>query len=216
MSARFGPESEPFNITVRGQELPMHEPRLKVALGVGYAVAPVGADHMMNIHDTAYASDGRAVRRVNAAMETPLQPVPKDLLNEDKMQIFYHEVNWMHLHDCALICQFYCYDYDHVAEALSGVTGEEYGIHDMLAVGARAQTLSRLFNLREGFTAADDKLPKRVMTAFESGPLEGVEITEEAFAWSKARYYELMQWDPETGVPTEACLQGLELEQFLG
>ena len=215
MSARFGPESEPFNITVRGQELPMHEPRLKAALGVGYAVAPVGADHMMNIHDTAYASDGRAVRRVNAAMETPIGPVPKDALNEDKMQIFRHEVNWMHFHDCALICQFYCYDYDHLAEALSGVTGEEYGIHDILAVGARAQALSRLFNLREGFTAADDKLPKRVMSAFDSGPLAGIEITEEAFAWSKSRYYELMQWDPDTGVPTDDCLQELELVQFL-
>ncbi len=65
----------------------------------------------------------------------------------------------MHFHDCALICQFYCYDYGQLAEALSGVSGVEYSIHDVLAVGARAQTLSRLFNLREGFTAADDKLP---------------------------------------------------------
>ncbi len=59
MSKRFGPKTEPYNITVKGQELPMHEPRLKVALGVGYSVAPVGADHMMNIHDTAYMNAGR-------------------------------------------------------------------------------------------------------------------------------------------------------------
>jgi hypothetical protein len=39
------------------------------------------------------------------------------------------------------------------------------------AVGARAQTLSRLFNLREGFTAEDDRLPRRVRQAFEGGPL---------------------------------------------
>ena len=44
MSQRFGPESAPFALTVKGQELPMHEPRLKHVLGVGYAVAPVGAD----------------------------------------------------------------------------------------------------------------------------------------------------------------------------
>ncbi len=39
----------------------MHEPRYKAALGVGYAMAPVGADHMMNIHDTAFTSAGAGV-----------------------------------------------------------------------------------------------------------------------------------------------------------
>ena len=215
MSARFGPASEPFNITVKGQPLPMHEPRLKPAMGLGYAVAPVGADHMMNMHDTAFATDGRSLRRVNAAMEEPVDPVPKEVLNEDKMQIFYRELNWMHFQDCALCCHFYCYDYDHLAEALSGVSGLEYGIHDILAVGARAQTLARLFNLREGFTADDDRLPRRVMQPFASGPLEGIEITDEDFAWAKRRFYELMEWDPETGAPTGECLHELGLDRLL-
>jgi aldehyde:ferredoxin oxidoreductase len=216
MAERFGPDSEPYNMTVKGQELPMHEPRLKHALGVGYAVAPVGADHMMNMHDTVYTSDGGGLRRVNTAMDEPIRPVPRDVLNEDKMQIFLHEVNWKHAQDCALTCHFYCYDYEHVAEALSGVTGVEYGIHDVLAIGARAQTLSRLFNLREGFTEADDKLPRRVLEAFDRGPLAGVEIAEEDFNWARRRYFELMNWDPDTGTPTEDCLHRLGLDRLLG
>ncbi len=215
MSARLGPATEPFNLTVKGQELPMHEPRLKHALGVGYAVAPVGADHMMNIHDTSFAFEGWALRRVNAAMQAPVDPLPPYVLNEDKMQIFYHELNWRHFQDCALNCLFYCYDYHHLAEALSGVSGVEYTIHDVLAVGARAQTLARLFNLREGFTADDDRLPKRVMRAFTNGPLAGVEITEETFAWAKRRFYELMKWDPKSGVPTAECLRALALDRLL-
>ena len=193
----------------------MHEPRLKVAMGVGYAVAPVGADHMMNMHDTDFAREGGALRRVNAAMEEPIGPLAPDVFTEDKMQIFYHQVNWMHFQDCALNCHFYCYNFDQMAEALSGVSGVEYGIHDVLAVGARAQTLGRLFNLREGFTAEDDKLPKRVMQAFNAGPLEGIEITLEAFAWAKRRFYELMKWDPENGTPTAECLRELELDRLL-
>jgi aldehyde:ferredoxin oxidoreductase len=216
MAARFGPESEPFNMTVRGQELPMHEPRLKPAMGVGYAVAPVGADHMMNMHDTAFMREGGSLQRVNAALQDPIGPVPRQALNEDKSSIFYHELNWAHFLDCALICQFYCYDYNHLAEALSGVSGVEYGIHGMLAIGARAQTLSRLFNLREGFTAGDDRLPKRVMTAFDSGPIAGDGIDDGEFAWFKRRFYEQMGWDPETGEPTEACLHKLGLDGLLG
>jgi aldehyde:ferredoxin oxidoreductase len=216
MSARFGPETADLNLTVKGQELPMHEPRLKQVLGLGYAVAPVGADHMMNVHDTDFTGESDALQRVNEGMARPVGPLRPSDLGEDKLQVFYHELNWMHFQDCAVNCHFYPYHYDHLAAALSGVAGVEFTVPDVLAVGARAQTLARLFNLREGFTADDDKLPKRVMQAFKSGPLAGVAINLEAFAWAKARYYELMGWDRETGVPGRASLAALGLEPFLG
>jgi aldehyde:ferredoxin oxidoreductase len=215
MSQRFGAATEPFNLTIKNQELPMHEPRLKHAMGLGYAVAPVGADHMMNVHDTAFASEGHDLDRVNSALAKKVGPLSPKLLDEDKLQLFYHELNWMHFQDCAVNCHFYPYTYEHLAAALSGVTGLEYSIYDILNVGARAQTLSRLFNLREGFTADDDKLPKRVMKAFQSGPLADVEINDETFDWAKRRYYELMKWDPDTGVPSEACLAELKLEHLI-
>lgn len=215
MSQRLGSGSEEFLVAVKGQEVPMHEPRLKFGLGVGYAVAPVGADHMMNIHDTSYTRPGGGLDRVNSALAEPIGPVPFNVLDEDKAKILYTELNWQHFQDCAISCHFYPYDYTHLADALSGVTGIAYGIHDILAVGERAQTLSRLFNLREGFTAADDRLPKRVMKAFESGPLEGIEITQEAFDWAKQRYYEMMGWDPETGTPGQERLQALGLSGLL-
>jgi aldehyde:ferredoxin oxidoreductase len=215
MTARFGPEAEPFNLTVKGQELPMHEPRLKHAMGVGYAVAPVGADHMMNMHDTFYSKGGRSFDRANALIDPPIDPPDPTALDEAKMQLFYHETSWKHFLDCALCCHFYTYDYEQLAEVLSGVTGIEYGARDIIAVGARAQTLSRLVNLREGFTTADDRLPERVMRAFPSGPIAGVDIDQEAFAWAKRRYYELMGWDPDSGAPTDKCLSELELDNLL-
>jgi aldehyde:ferredoxin oxidoreductase len=215
MSARLGSNAEPFNMTVKGQELPMHEPRLKHAMGLGYAVAPVGADHMMNIHDNAYSAEGGSLRRVNSALEEPVAPLSAQVLNEDKLKILYTELNWTHFQDCALNCLFYAYDYRQMAEALSSVSGVEYGIHDMLAVGARAQTLARLFNLREGFTADDDKLPQRVMKAFKSGPIADIEISPKVFAWAKQHYYELIKWDATSGAPTEECLHDLELDGLL-
>jgi len=90
-----------------------------------------------------------------------------------------------------------------------------YSIQDILAVGARAQTLSRLFNLREGFTADDDRIPTRVMKAFGEGPIADNEISEQDFAWAKNRFYEMMEWDAETGEPTEACIQSLGLDMLL-
>jgi aldehyde:ferredoxin oxidoreductase len=217
MSRRFGPETGSFALTIKGQELPMHEPRLKHAMGVGYAVAPVGADHMMNVHDTDFVNEGEGIRRVNSALPEGQQvgPMSNTVLDEDKMRLFVTDLNWMHFQDCALNCHFYPYRYEHFARALSGVTGIDYSIQDILDVGARAQTLARLFNRREGFTAADDQLPKRVRKAFEKGPIAGEEISDDDFAWAKRRYYELMGWDPETAEPNETCLQRLELAGLL-
>jgi len=215
MAARIGPAAEPFNVTVRRQELPMHEPRLKPALGAGYAVAPVGADHQMNMHDTAYLRPA-GMRRVNSALAEPLPPLDRAALDENKSIVFYHELNWSHFLDCALICQFYCYDYAQMAEAMSGVTGVEYGIHDILAIGERAQALSRLLNLREGSGAEEDRLPRRVMTAFEAGPLAGSGISDEDFAWFLRRFYERMGWDPETGEPARQRLEALGIAGLLG
>ncbi len=215
MSARFGPESAPYNLTVKSQELPMHEPRLKHVLGVGYAISPIGADHMANVHDTAFVSQGEGLRRVNSVLEKPIGPVSNKVLNEDKLQIFYNELNWMHFQDCAINCHFYPYRYEHLAQALSGVTGVDYSVRDILRVGERAQTLARLFNLREGFRADDDRLPKRVRKAFQKGPLAGVEITDEDFAWARQRYYQMMGWDPQTGVPGPERMLELGLPDLL-
>jgi aldehyde:ferredoxin oxidoreductase len=215
MSAQFGPESESFNLTIKGQELPLHEPRLKQGMGLGFAVSPMGADHIVNIHDTYYMADGVETRRVNSVLDEPIAPISNLDLDESKLQILHYEINWQHFQDCAVNCHFYCYGYAQMADAISGLTGIDYSVHDVLNVGARAQTMARLFNLREGFTAEDDKLPKRMMQAFESGPLEDVAISPEVFSWAKQRFYALMDWDPETGIPTEECLEGLELDQLL-
>ena len=98
-----------------------------------------------------------------------------------------------------------------VGSFLSIKESDEYVIQDILEVGQRAQTLSRLFNLREGFTAEDDRLPKRVMQAFTQGPLAGVEIKPETFEWAKKRFYEMMFWDRDTGIPNRVSLQKLQL-----
>ncbi len=208
----IGEGAEAYLVEVKGQELPMHEPRFKHALGVGYAVAPVGADHMMNMHDTAYVSPGASLEKVAEVQR--FEPMPATYLGREKMELFYHEVNWKHLLDCGIVCHFHPYNYRHVSEALAGVTGHDYTPREILTVGERAQTLCRLFNLREGFSAEDDIMPRRVMKAFKEGPLAGVEITEEAFYTARNYWYGLMGWT-QAGVPTSERIEKLELSDLL-
>ncbi|MFO7172166.1 MAG: aldehyde ferredoxin oxidoreductase C-terminal domain-containing protein, partial [Bacillota bacterium] len=90
----LGPEAEAFALHVKGQEIPMHEPRVKHALGVGYAVSPTGADHMHNMHDTAYATRSRSWEHAQTWGSFGLQEVHG--FAEEKMRLFYYHVNFRH------------------------------------------------------------------------------------------------------------------------
>jgi aldehyde:ferredoxin oxidoreductase len=212
ISQWVGRESAEYLVEVKGLEFAMHEPRTKVGLGLGYAVAPVGADHMMNFHDGEYSSPGGSLDRVGAVYHA--EPMPVTTLDEQKVELFYHEVNWKHFNDCAVACLFYPYNYVHLAEAISGATGLDYTADEILRVGERAQHLCRLFNLREGLTAADDRLPKRIMQPFTEGPAAGVEISAETLERAKQQWYGLMGWTPQ-GVPTSERLDALGVSDLL-
>jgi aldehyde:ferredoxin oxidoreductase len=211
LAQEIGPEAEALLMTVKKLEMPYHEPRFKFAIGLGYTVAPVGADHMMNVHDTNYLENGAGLKRLEA-LEVEIDPQPLDSLAEEKVRAFTHEVNWQHFQDTAVTCMFFPYQYYHLADALSGATGWDVDAHDVITIGERANTLTRLYNVREGITAEQDRLPKRFFKAFTEGPLRGVAPTPEQMEKARRIYYELMGWDPETGVPSAERLQKLDLD----
>lgn len=213
LAAEIGNGAEEFALHARGLEVAMHEPRFKPGMLIGFATSPLGADHITSVQDSDYAYPGDNVERVNAVLE--IEPLERHDMGEDKLHLIYHETNWHHFLDCAVMCYFHPYRYEHMAEALSGATGLEYSIHDVLAVGERANTLGRLFNYREGFTQADDKVPRRFMKAFKEGPIAGEAISPETFEWALRRYYELMGWDRETGYPSPERLEALGLAELL-
>jgi aldehyde:ferredoxin oxidoreductase len=45
-AAKIGGGSEAFALHIKGQELPMHDPRGKIGVGLSYALSPTGADHV--------------------------------------------------------------------------------------------------------------------------------------------------------------------------
>jgi aldehyde:ferredoxin oxidoreductase len=207
---KIGRGAEEFAMHVRGQEIPMHEPRLKHGLGVGYAVSPTGADHNHNIHDTMYAKEGEGVNQLRQ-LDPQIRPLPANDLSADKVRMVVAESNWMHFTDSAVMCLFLPYSRQQLTDLVNAVTGWDADIREYLRVGERAATLARLYNLREGWDAAGDTLPKRFFNAFASGPLAGQEYSKQKFDAAVKEYYRLMGWD-EKGVPTRERLRELGIE----
>jgi len=79
--------------------------------------------------------------------------------------------------------------------------------------GERIATLARIYNLREGLTADDDRLPERFFTPPTAGPLheDGAAIDPQALEEAKHLYYQMMGWDAEAGMPHRWKLEELDI-----
>jgi aldehyde:ferredoxin oxidoreductase len=89
---------------------------------------------------------------------------------------------------------------------LTYITGTTFSSGHLQEIGARIFNLERMYNLREGLTAADDTLPPRMLheptfKGMTSGhPLPAL----------LPRYYKLRGWDA-SGVPTRRTLERLQV-----
>jgi len=110
--------------------------------------------------------------------------------------------------DSLVVCKFAFFGAgeEEYANILSAVTGEVYTSEDLMRVGERIWNLERLYNVREGFSKADDTLPQR----FFEESVNGRVIDREEFLNTLEEYYRMRGWD-ENGVPTDRTLERLEI-----
>jgi len=81
---------------------------------------------------------------------------------------------------------------------------------ELLRVGERVWTLTRLFNVREGFDGGDETLPAAFERPVSGGPADGHGIDAGWFDRLRRRYYAARGWD-EHGRPTQKLLDRLHL-----
>lgn len=208
VAKKLGGNAPQYAMQIKGQELPLHEPRFKQGMGLGYGVSPTGADHCHSVHDTAFATKSLDLERFQAF--GLLEPMPPQEMSVRKARYFYLEGTWRYTLNVLVSCLLVRWDPAKMAEAVSAITGWNTSLFELHQVGERSATLARQFNLREGFTAEDDTLPNRMFTKFESGPLAGVAVDERKYHEAMVAYYEMMGWDP-SGVPTRGRLAELNV-----
>lgn len=187
----------------------MHDPRYKRALGVGYAVSPTGADHNHNLHDTAYAKEGRALKELRFYGED-FAPLPVEDLSEAKVRMLWTKTRERGFVNSLVLCDFVPWTPEEWQEAVYAATGWRLSPEEMLLVGERTLQLTRLFNLREGLGPEEDRLPERFFQPFRKGNPEA-RLEREAFQEALKAYRRLAGW--EEGVD-RGRLSALGLEEF--
>jgi len=202
-SRRIGQGSDAFAAQVKGLELPGYEPRTLQSMALGLAVNARGADHNRS---GAYEADlsGRHDRlrggepHVVAAIDS-----------EDRAAVM----------DSLILCKFlrgvFTDPFSEWASLLNAVTGWDVDDRELARTARRIVIAKRLFNLREGWTRAEDWLPQRFLSEsleLESGrtaTLSADRLRAMIDAYYRNRGLEV------SGLPAVGTLHELDLDRLI-
>jgi len=190
-----------YAVAVKGLELPGYDVRGPVGMALVYATADRGGDHLR-------------AWTISEELEETFVIKGKARLAKDLQD-----------RNAALWCLIFCDNIiantagdpmklvDYSIDALNSIgwqetTGWEMDREKFLEIGERINNLTRLFNLREGFSRNDDQLPERLKEPRED---TGWKIEELDFETMLGEYYSLRGWDKE-GKPTSKTLERLQIE----
>jgi aldehyde:ferredoxin oxidoreductase len=205
---KIGGDAPRYSIHIKGQELAMHDPRVKYGHALGIALSPTGADHMHSLHDNMYQTEAgiQGLKPVGV-----LEPVPYDDIGPKKVHLVRQTIMWRVTYNVTGICMFHGWSPQQNAQLVSSATGWNTSVMELWLAAERAYNMARAFNVREGFCPADDMLPGRLFEPLPAGPMAGKVYTREAFVDARDRFYAMMGWDVSTGTPKRAKLENLDL-----
>ena len=201
-----------FAMTIKGVEVPMHEPRGKVGLGLSYALSPRGATHLEGLHDTMLEIDS----------PTPELGVTHgvdrfQLVGKAKLAVLYEDLR--SFVNSLVMCVFVTrevgprYNIAHLRRLVELATGMALGPEEMLRIGARNYALLKLFAAQAGLSARDDGLHPRLHEPLPRGASAARPIDPTLFNKEVEAYYKERGWS-STG-PTPQTLRKLGLEELL-
>ena len=195
----IGKGSEKYAMHIKGLELPAYYVRGAKAHGLNYATSYTGADN----------------NRGYAFQEIFSIPVPWEvdrfaIEGKGKLTKWNQDVRAATC-DCATMCAFIldtalpATGAQNTAALMEAVTWLTFTPDEVQKVGERLNNVAKAFNVREGFTRADDTFPERLMTEpLKAGASKGQVISKDDLKQMLDEYYAARGWDVKTGSPTRA------------
>jgi aldehyde:ferredoxin oxidoreductase len=203
-AAVIGGDAPDFAPHVKGLELPGYEPRALQTMALGFAVGSRGADHNRS---GAYEVDfSTRADRLHGSPEAARLAVA----TEDRAALM----------DSLILCKFlrgvFPDFFAEAADLLSRVTGWDVTAAELCTAARRIVTAKKLYNLREGWTPAEDTLPRRFLSeGLPDGASAGALLPRQRLQEMIQAYYAARGWDCEGRVPREV-LKSLQLEELTG
>jgi aldehyde:ferredoxin oxidoreductase len=194
LCAKYGkPE---LSMSVKGQEFPAYDGRALQGIGLNYATSNRGACHVRG-YTVASEVLGIPVKTEPAATEGKPELVKAF---QDATAVF----------DSSGLCLFtsFAWSLADIQPQIQAACEGDWSLDKLNLVGERIWNMEKQFNLRAGFTKADDTLPPRLLKeAAKTGPQKG-QVNH--LAEMLPKYYTVRGWDAN-GVPTAETVKRLGL-----
>jgi aldehyde:ferredoxin oxidoreductase len=185
-----------LSMTVKGQEFPAYDPRGIQGMGLTYATSNRGACHL------------RSYTVASEVLGIPIKTEMNDTDGKPELVKAFQDVTA--LVDSAGLCIFttFAWGMDNIAPQIDAACEGDWSVENCMEAGERIWNMERLFNEAAGFTADDDKLPKRLLEeVIKIGPTEG---QVNRLGEMLPKYYEVRGWTPK-GEVTKETRQRLSL-----
>jgi aldehyde:ferredoxin oxidoreductase len=162
-------------------------------MALGFAVSSRGADHNRS---GAYEADFSG--KVNRLAATP-EAARWAVETEDRAAMM----------DSLILCKFLRGTlrdfFAETAELVASITGLAFDVIEARAAARRIVLLKKLFNIREGWTPAEDTLPARFFDAeLPSGVARGTRLSREQLSAMIRAYHDARGLREDGTVPPEA------------
>src|SRR5260221_9066615 len=159
-------------------------------MALGFAVGSRGADHNRS---GAYEADFSA--KADRLHGTP-EAATLAVATEDRAALI----------DSLILCKFlrgvFTDLFAESADLLNRVTGWDTTADELRQTARRIVTARKLFNVREGWTAAEDTLPARFLSeGLPEGAAPGATLPRERLHAMGQAYYRARGWSDEGAVP---------------
>ena len=202
---KISPESVESVVHCKGLDLPAHDPRSCFSLAPSYATGTRGACHF---------------RGPCEDVEMGGFFMPEVGINEGDVKFFEKDNQGLVAAKCQdlgvlcnslVLCLFMVDGGDLTLTALievfNAVTGWDFTVEELMLTGERGYTVQRLINLRDGYNASTDVMPKKILKAAKEGFRAGKEIPFDAMM---KEFYTIRGWDAD-GSPSDGTLKRLSL-----
>jgi aldehyde:ferredoxin oxidoreductase len=214
----LGDDAGDLAMQVKGQEMPPIEPRTQTNLALGYAVSPVGPRLDICEHDWDFDTEVGWPHTLDYSRAIGIgERIPMDELSVRKVRNYKAlSALWSAL-DALNICIYAgpptrALNLEDTARLVEGVTGWDMSTWELMRLGERRFHLLRVYNVREGMSAADDTLPQRFYTErVDSGRKAGAVLDRDLFEVVKQSYYQMMGWTAQ-GIPRYETLVDFQLD----
>ncbi len=202
---KLGGEAMKYTFTVKGVELASCGVRASKGEALSHVISPRGADHLR-----PYASVIDAFGYLEAELGIVEKVSPFEDRNKTWVKPF---MELSMLTNLLGVCLFNSITLAVKGSTWTGLynaaTGEKLTLQNLLKGAERVINLERMFNFREGFDIKDDQLPVRLTTEPAPDGLGKGEVVDNGLILRE--FYESMGWETDTGIPTEAKLNELNL-----